>query len=154
MRGRPRREPSLCLRPPRPRRYSGCVPPFFLSYFRVMINLFGIFDQPCFVNNALASKPRVIMCVCYCLTPRVAVACSMVAGADSLYGIVADPCDCQNYYQCEYNTTSQAFVAYQRSCNPCELWDQVVLTCIRDESKVNCTFAPSTEGIGKTHSVE
>ncbi|KAI0239525.1 hypothetical protein LSAT2_009749 [Lamellibrachia satsuma] len=72
----------------------------------------------------------------------------MVAGADSVYGIVADPCDCQNYYQCEYNTTTQAFVAYQRSCNPCEVWDQGVLTCIKDESKVNCTFAPSTEGIG------
>ncbi|KAI0239524.1 hypothetical protein LSAT2_009748 [Lamellibrachia satsuma] len=97
--------------------------------------------EPC-VGDYVESRP----CDCVPLVPS--VACPMVAGADSVYGIVADPCDCQNYYQCEYNTTSQAFIAYQRSCNPCELWDQGLLTCIRDESKVNCTFAPSTEGIG------
>ncbi|KAI0231048.1 hypothetical protein LSAT2_018588, partial [Lamellibrachia satsuma] len=45
----------------------------------------------------------------------------MVSGADSVYGIVADPCDCQNYYQCEYNTTTQLYIAYQRSCNPWRL---------------------------------
>ncbi|KAI0236331.1 hypothetical protein LSAT2_013105 [Lamellibrachia satsuma] len=71
----------------------------------------------------------------------------MVSGADSVYGIVADPCDCQNYYQCEYNTTTQLYIAYQRSCNPCEVWDQGVLTCIKGPG--DCTFNPSTQGIGK-----
>ncbi|KAI0215654.1 hypothetical protein LSAT2_032287, partial [Lamellibrachia satsuma] len=71
----------------------------------------------------------------------------MVSGADSVYGIVADPCDCQNYYQCEYNTTTQLYIAYQRSCNPCEVWDQGVLTCIKGPG--DCTFNPSTQGIGE-----
>ena len=75
--------------------------------------------------------------------------CPMVAGADSVYGIVADPCDCMNYYQCEYNTTLGEFIAYQRTCNPCEIWDQDVLTCVWDPLKPDCRFFPSTEGIGK-----
>ena len=31
--------------------------------------------------------------------------CPMVVGADSVLGVVADPCNCQNYVQCEYNST-------------------------------------------------
>ena len=77
------------------------------------------------------------------------VDCPMGLGHDSVYGIVADPCDCTNYYQCEYNTTSEEFIAYQRTCNPCEIWDQDVLTCVRDPAKPDCRFFPSTEGIGK-----
>ena len=73
----------------------------------------------------------------------------MVAGADSVYGIVADPCDCMNYYQCEFNATLGEFIAYQRTCNPCEIWDQDVLTCVWDPAKPDCRFFPSTEGIGK-----
>ena len=80
------------------------------------------------------------------------VDCPMVAGADSVYGLLGDPCDCQNYYQCEYNTTTNAFIALQRACNPCEKWDQDVLTCVRDESKGDCTWAPTTAGIGENHS--
>ena len=72
----------------------------------------------------------------------------MVAGADSVYGIVADPCDCRNYIQCEYNSTLAQFIGLQRACNPCELWDQEVLTCVRDPSKPNCVFQPSTEATG------
>ncbi|KAK2151005.1 hypothetical protein NP493_2698g00000 [Ridgeia piscesae] len=73
----------------------------------------------------------------------------MVSGADSVYGLLGDPCNCQNYYQCEYNTTTEQFIAIQRSCNPCEIWDQEVLTCVRDESKGDCTFFPTTQGIGE-----
>ena len=73
----------------------------------------------------------------------------MVVGADSVYGIVADPCDCMNYYQCEFNATLGEFIAYQRTCNPCEIWDQDVLTCVWDPAKPDCRFFPSTEGIGK-----
>ncbi|KAK2139544.1 hypothetical protein NP493_6344g00003 [Ridgeia piscesae] len=45
----------------------------------------------------------------------------MVSGADSVYGLLGDPCNCQNYYQCEYNTTTEQFIAIQRSCNPVNL---------------------------------
>ncbi|KAK2174209.1 hypothetical protein NP493_818g02007 [Ridgeia piscesae] len=86
---------------------------------------------------------------CACVPLNAAVDCSMVAGADSVYGLLGDPCNCQNYYQCEYNTTTEQFIAIQRSCNPCEIWDQEVLTCVRDESKGDCTFFPTTQGIGE-----
>ena len=73
----------------------------------------------------------------------------MVIGDDAVYGILADPCNCQNYYQCEYNTTLEVFIAYERACNPCELWDQEVLTCVFNPDAVwvpECN--PSTQTMG------
>ena len=43
----------------------------------------------------------------------------MVVGADSVFGLVADPCNCQNYVQCEYNSTLTQFTGIERACNPC-----------------------------------
>ena len=73
----------------------------------------------------------------------------MVHGDDAVYGILANPCNCSIYYQCEYNTTLEVFIAYERACNPCELWDQEVLTCVFNPDAPwvpECN--PSTQGMG------
>ena len=76
----------------------------------------------------------------------------MVIGDDAVYGILADPCNCQNYYQCEYNTTLEMFIAYERACNPCELWDQEVLTCVLNPD-VPLSMIESGECIPTTQSM-
>ena len=100
------------------------------------------------------SVPTLPRVVCHYTYDISVVDCPMVLGHDSVYGIVADPCDCTNYYQCEYNTTLEEFIAYQRTCNPCEIWDQDVVTCVWDPAKPDCRFFPSTEDIGRLSLVQ
>ena len=75
----------------------------------------------------------------------------MVDGANSVLGLIADPCNCQNYVQCEYNSTLAQFTGIVRACNPCEIWDQTLLTCIRNDAVPECVFQPTTEETGLTY---
>ncbi|KAI0231047.1 hypothetical protein LSAT2_018587, partial [Lamellibrachia satsuma] len=100
-------------------------------------------DSKKYRSRVCASEPCVGDYVdsegCDCVPLNPAVDCPMVSGAESVYGIVADPCDCHNYYQCEYNTTTAEFIAYERRCPKCLRWSQEILTCVRDEKDPNCT---------------
>lgn len=72
----------------------------------------------------------------------------MVHGANSVDGILPDNCNCSNYVQCVRDQETDEFTGYFRSCNPCEIWDQEVLTCVLDQSQPNCVFQPSTQATG------
>ena len=71
----------------------------------------------------------------------------MVQMAESLFGLTGDPCDCYNYYQCDSDAAGNVY-GIQRTCPDCEIWSQDVVSCVLDGSQPNCTYMPSTEGIG------
>ena len=72
----------------------------------------------------------------------------MVHGANSVDGILPDNCNCSNYVQCVRDQETNAFTGHFRSCNPCEIWDQFVLTCVQDLSRPNCHFEGTTQAPG------
>ena len=82
------------------------------------------------------------------LCSAVPVDCPMVHGANSVDGILPDNCNCSNYVQCVRNQETNEFTGHFRSCNPCEIWDQFVLTCVMDLSKPDCVFEGTTQETG------
>ena len=78
----------------------------------------------------------------------VPVDCPMVHGANSVDGVLPDNCNCSNYVQCVRDQKTNLFTGHFRSCNPCEIWDQFLLTCVLDMSQPNCHFEPSTQATG------
>ncbi|KAI0228462.1 hypothetical protein LSAT2_021076 [Lamellibrachia satsuma] len=97
--------------------------------------------EPC-VGDDVESRP------CVCVPTNPPVDCPMVHGANSVDGILPDNCNCSNYVQCVRDQETDEFTGYFRSCNPCEIWDQEVLTCVLDQSQPNCVFQPSTQATG------